>query len=434
MTAPTGPAPGRREPRPCTAPVRGAARIRQAPAAAPAGERCEMCGAPVGDAHSHVVDIASRALLCTCRAVRAAVRLPGRGRLALQGGAGPLPPAGADCRCRSGTTCRSRSAWRSSSATPRSAGSSASTRARPARPSRELPLGAWDAVVAAEPGAGRPRPGRGGAAGPGRRGAAVDAYLVPIDVCYELVGQLRRLWRGFDGGAGVRRPAGGRSSTRSGGRGAGDRARLHRPGRPAGAARGRAGAAVPAPDRPSRPARPCTRSRCGPDPDRARSAAGTRPTEADGLTDLFGDADALGAARCGRSSGRTPSTMVPGFTGVDRVRPAGALHLRLRGGRGQVPARAGRRRGAAAAAASAGRCSPAAAPGSRCEQVPWHLEAPYRLPVAVWRDADGPLLPRRRLDPAGPRHPRRAGPLPGRARPDELGRRGRASCWPAPPR
>ena len=27
-----------------------------------------------------------------------------------------------------------------------------------------------------------------------------ECYLVPIDTCYELVGQLRSLWRGFDGG------------------------------------------------------------------------------------------------------------------------------------------------------------------------------------------------------------------------------------------
>jgi hypothetical protein len=33
----------------------------------------------------------------------------------------------------------------------------------------------------------------------------VAAFLVPIDVCYELVGHLRSLWRGFDGGADVRR-------------------------------------------------------------------------------------------------------------------------------------------------------------------------------------------------------------------------------------
>jgi hypothetical protein len=31
-----------------------------------------------------------------------------------------------------------------------------------------------------------------------------DAYLVPIDACYELVGELRRLWKGFDGGTEAR--------------------------------------------------------------------------------------------------------------------------------------------------------------------------------------------------------------------------------------
>ena len=35
-------------------------------------------------------------------------------------------------------------------------------------------------------------------------GQEVEAFLVPIDVCYELVGQLRMLWRGFDGGQEVR--------------------------------------------------------------------------------------------------------------------------------------------------------------------------------------------------------------------------------------
>ncbi len=34
----------------------------------------------------------------------------------------------------------------------------------------------------------------------GRGSAASEAYIVPIDACYELVGQMRRLWRGFDGG------------------------------------------------------------------------------------------------------------------------------------------------------------------------------------------------------------------------------------------
>lgn len=29
---------------------------------------------------------------------------------------------------------------------------------------------------------------------------APRSYLVPIDACYEFVGRLRMLWRGFDGG------------------------------------------------------------------------------------------------------------------------------------------------------------------------------------------------------------------------------------------
>jgi len=34
--------------------------------------------------------------------------------------------------------------------------------------------------------------------------AAAECYLVPIDACYEFVGRLRMLWRGFDGGQEVR--------------------------------------------------------------------------------------------------------------------------------------------------------------------------------------------------------------------------------------
>jgi hypothetical protein len=31
-----------------------------------------------------------------------------------------------------------------------------------------------------------------------------DCHLLPIDACYEFVGRLRLLWRGFDGGRDVR--------------------------------------------------------------------------------------------------------------------------------------------------------------------------------------------------------------------------------------
>ncbi|MGW0583858.1 DUF5947 family protein, partial [Streptomyces sp. NPDC002920] len=32
----------------------------------------------------------------------------------------------------------------------------------------------------------------------------IECHLVPIDICYELVGRMRLLWQGFDGGAEAR--------------------------------------------------------------------------------------------------------------------------------------------------------------------------------------------------------------------------------------
>jgi hypothetical protein len=66
----------------------------------------------------------------------------------------------------------------------------------------ELPLETWSEVSAANPRLGTLQPdveaflvrARGNQGG-------TECYIVPIDVCYELVGHLRRMWRGFDGGA-----------------------------------------------------------------------------------------------------------------------------------------------------------------------------------------------------------------------------------------
>ena len=63
----------------------------------------------------------------------------------------------------------------------------------------ELPLQAWETVLAANPGLGELRPDieavliRAGTEG-------YQCFLVPIDACYELAGRLRRGWQGFDGG------------------------------------------------------------------------------------------------------------------------------------------------------------------------------------------------------------------------------------------
>jgi len=66
----------------------------------------------------------------------------------------------------------------------------------------ELPLGAWDAVVQAHPRLAMALPDVEAIIlrAPADERTTVECYLVPIDSCYELVGRLRRGWRGFDGG------------------------------------------------------------------------------------------------------------------------------------------------------------------------------------------------------------------------------------------
>jgi len=70
----------------------------------------------------------------------------------------------------------------------------------------ELPLAAWGSVVAANPQLAVLEPDvealliRAPSRGRGQHGSDFTCHVVPIDACYELVGQLRQLWRGFDGG------------------------------------------------------------------------------------------------------------------------------------------------------------------------------------------------------------------------------------------
>ena len=62
-----------------------------------------------------------------------------------------------------------------------------------------LPLDAWTQVEAANPVLATLQPDVEAALLRAEPSGYV-CYVVPIDACYELVGHLRRLWRGFDGG------------------------------------------------------------------------------------------------------------------------------------------------------------------------------------------------------------------------------------------
>jgi hypothetical protein len=165
-------------------------------------QRCEMCAEPIGDQHQHVVDLVGRGLMCTCRpcyllftAEDAELRyraVPDR-YLALTdfalfaGQWDELEiPVGLAFFFRNSEQGRTVAFY------PGPAGATES----------ELPLGAWDRIVDANPVLGSLAPDVEAliVRMPDRSGGAAEAHLVPIDRCYELVGLLRTAWRGFDGG------------------------------------------------------------------------------------------------------------------------------------------------------------------------------------------------------------------------------------------
>jgi hypothetical protein len=177
-------------------------RIRADRPARPPGERCEMCAEPLAPEHGHVVDVRARSLLCTCRpctllftrddADLAYRSVPDRylsfADLALPVWEELELPVGTAFLFRNSTLGRVVAFY------PGPAGATES----------ELSLDAWERVVAAAPELATLRADVEALLVRAESGA-IEAYLVPIDVCYELVGHLRQLWRGFDGGQDVRR-------------------------------------------------------------------------------------------------------------------------------------------------------------------------------------------------------------------------------------
>jgi hypothetical protein len=181
------------------------ARIRATKAPQPAGERCEMCSEDIADEHQHVVNVEGRQLMCVCR---------GCYLLFTDGGAQLRYRSVPDRYLHFPDLALGRREWealqipvglafffRNSTLDknvgfyPGPAGATES----------ELDLQAWSLITTADP----------------RMAMMTDdveallirvpddeeppeCFLVPIDACYEFVGRLRMLWRGFDGGQQVR--------------------------------------------------------------------------------------------------------------------------------------------------------------------------------------------------------------------------------------
>ena len=174
-------------------------RISGSRPAASAEERCDMCRAPIDGGHSHVVDIRGRSMMCACRpcyllftdagADLAYRSVPDRyltfPDVRIAGGQWDELgiPVGIAFLFTHSVERRVVAFY------PGPAGATES----------ELPLDAWDSIVAANPALGTARDDVE-AIMVRRDGGETTCYLVPIDACYELVGHLRLLWRGFDGG------------------------------------------------------------------------------------------------------------------------------------------------------------------------------------------------------------------------------------------
>ncbi len=191
--------------RPLSAVLKRISEIQLAPKPRP-GERCELCAELIADEHGHIVDRETRALMCACRPCALVFSAEGAG--------GTRFRAVPDRYLSFPDFTLSQAAWDALQIPVAVAfffmnselGHVAAFYPGPAGATESLlSLESWNEVVAANPDLATLRPDVEAflVRSAERRTSVAEAecFLVPIDVCYELVGELRKQWRGFDGGA-----------------------------------------------------------------------------------------------------------------------------------------------------------------------------------------------------------------------------------------
>ena len=174
------------------------------PGAGAGTERCEMCREALGGRHGHLVDVDRRSLACACRACYLLFTREGAG-----GGRYRAVPE----RVRHDPGHPLTDADWNELQIPVSMAffffNSALDRIVAGYPSPggvtecELDLAAWDRLAAAYPLLGELAPDVE-AIFVNRTGRGNEVFLIPIDECYSLAGDLRLRWQGFDGGAEAR--------------------------------------------------------------------------------------------------------------------------------------------------------------------------------------------------------------------------------------
>ncbi|HEY6532564.1 MAG TPA: DUF5947 family protein [Acidimicrobiales bacterium] len=188
-----------------TDPLEVLSRIRRSvgdPARDRPAEVCELCGVPVEADHGHVVDIETRRLMCSCRGCYLLFTDRGAGGGHFRAvptryvafddlGLGPAEWEALQIPVSVAFFFLSSNVGRVCAFYPGPAGATESL----------LPLETWAAVVTANPELGELEPDVEAFLVRSERSASTpECFLVPIDACYRLVGELRRSWRGFDGG------------------------------------------------------------------------------------------------------------------------------------------------------------------------------------------------------------------------------------------
>ena len=167
---------------------------------APAQQACELCGAPAGEPHSHVIDVEERRLMCACRPCYLLFTHSGAGggrfrsvsehyRRVHTPALGNVRWEALDIPVGIAFFLKNSKMDRVVAFYPSPAGATESG----------LPLETWNELVADVPELGTMEPDvEALLMCHGRERAC--AWIVPIDACYELVGRIRGRWRGFDGG------------------------------------------------------------------------------------------------------------------------------------------------------------------------------------------------------------------------------------------
>ena len=350
-----------------------------------------MCAEPVGDGHSHVVNLDSRQIMCTCRACYLL--------FTHQGAAGGRYRAVPDRYLHDRSFQLDEGGWDTLQIPVKVAfffhnsdlGRVVAFYPSPAGATESLlPLEAWQDVVAANPEMTDLVPDVE-ALLVQRDGQGFECFLVPIDACYELVGLVRMHWKGFDGGEEAWAAIDGFFDAVR------DRSRPVEKARGPGMtdlvfdcvdAQPDRYAAVPTLQLKLRISETtgaqvhaiALRCQIRIEPQRRRYS----PQEADGLLELFGEPPRWGDTLKPMQFA-TVSLMVPSFTGsteIDLPVPctydfevAASKYLHALGD-GEVPL----------LLLFSGTVFTKGLSGFSVGQVPWHKEATFRLPVAVWRE------------------------------------------------